>query len=99
MELHELITELEKIDKNKTVADGFGSGMSWRGNYCEAAFEPVAETTIGLMLEQAKALLGSTQTGYKGGEFEMHQYVDVHIAEYGCIGEPINSFNIRHWST
>jgi hypothetical protein len=49
--------------------NGFGEGMSWRGSYDEAAFEPVERTTYGEMLKHAEALLNSVQTGYKGGEY------------------------------
>jgi hypothetical protein len=94
MTLNELINELEQRDQNKTVTLGFGKGMSWRGSYYEASFEPVQQTTFGEMLKSAKALLGTQQEGYKGGEFLMHGGVDVHIACYGGIGEPITSYHL-----
>ena len=97
MYLYELIEQLESRDPSKVVLNGFGKGMSWRGSYDEAAFEPVDETTYGEMLEHAKALLDSTQVGYKGGEYLMHGHCDVHIADYGSIGEPINSYNFKAW--
>ena len=97
MTLDELISELEKRDQNKEVPNGFGEGMSWRGSYSEAAFEPAKNTTFGEMLKHAKALRGTHQTGYKGGEFLMHGDVEVHMAPYGECGEPITSFNFRYW--
>ncbi len=97
MTLDELIEELEKRDPLEIVKDGFGEGMSARSSYDEAAFAPVEETTFGEMLAHAKDLLGSEQTGYKGGEFVMHGFVDTHIAGYGSCGEPITSFNFKYW--
>lgn len=99
MNLENLIIELKKRDREQVVEDGFGLGMSWRGSYSEAAFEPAKNTTIGEMLDHACDLLGTTQTGYKGGEFIMHGYVDTHIAYRGECGEPINSFNFKYWDS
>lgn len=97
MTLDELIAELEQRDPNKTVNRGFGRGMSWRGSYYEAAFEPIRETTFGEMLRFAKALHGTQQEGYKGGEFLMHGGVEVHIASYSYVGEPITSYHFSYW--
>lgn len=97
MNLETLILELEKRDPNKVVKDGFAEGMSWRGSYDEAAFKPIEETTFGEMLAHAESLLGTTQEGYKGGAYEMHGYVDVHIASYGECGEPITSIHFKYW--
>ena len=97
MILEDLILELKKRDPNKAVKNGFGEGMSWRGSYDEAAFDPVENTTFGEMLEHAESLLGTEQQGYKGGDFIMHGYVDTHIASYSQIGEPITSFNFKYW--
>ena len=94
MNLHDLIIELEKRDRKQIVDDGFGIGMSWRGSYTEAAFQPVMYATIGDMLDHAVELLDSTQDGYL-----MHGCVDVHIAGCGDCGEPINSFNFKYWDS
>lgn len=69
MNLGTLIETLKTKDPDKVVLNGFGEGMSWRGSYDEAAFEPVERTTYGEMLKHAEALLNSVQTGYKGGEY------------------------------
>lgn len=97
MELEDLILELEKRDSKREVINGFGQGMSWRGSYDEAAFAPIEKTTFGDMLAHAKELLDTEQTGYKGGAFIMHGYVDTHIADYGECGEPITSFHFKYW--
>jgi len=97
MNLEDLIFELEKRDPSKAVRFGFAEGMSWRGSYDEAAFEPKEETTFGEMLRHAKDLLGTAQCGYKGGAYEMHGYVSTHIASYGNCGEPITSMNFKFW--
>lgn len=97
MILEDLILELKKRDPKKAIKHGFGEGMSSRSSYDEAAFEPVEHTTFGEMLAHAEKLLGTTQTGYKGGEYVMHAYVDTHIAEYGSCGDPITSYCFKYW--
>lgn len=89
--LGELIEWLEKQDPKREVVCGFGAPMSYRGYYDQVAFAPVDKTTFGEMLQHAKAALGATFIGYKGGEYTMHEYTDCWIAEYGetggdCIG-------------
>lgn len=97
MVLKDLIANLETRDPNIVVKNGFGEGFSDRGDYSNACFMPIEETTYGEMLTHAKALLGTTQTGYKGGEFRMHEYVETHIGEYGSCGEQITSFSFLYW--
>lgn len=97
MILEDLILELKKRDPNKEIKNGFGEGMSSRSNYEDAAFSPVENTTFGKMLAHAEDLLGTTQSGYKGGEFEMHPFVDTHIADYGSCGEPITNYCFKYW--
>jgi hypothetical protein len=97
MNLVDLITELARRDPRTVVKDGFGSGHSDRGDYSNAAFKPVAETTYGEMLRNAKALLGTHQTGWKGGEYMMGGWADVHIGEWGACGEEITRHHFLYW--
>jgi hypothetical protein len=84
MNLGELIDQLEAIpDKHRKVRIGFGKPHSWRGSYCELAFEPVHDTTIAAMLQCAQEADGISYTGYKGGEYLMDRSTTVHLAEYG----------------
>ena len=97
MYLKELIEWLEKQDPKANVKDGFGSPHSDRGYYEDLGFDPVEETTFGAMLAHAKSAMGATFTGWKGGEFEMHEYTDCHIGEYGECGEEITSAHLKLW--
>ena len=74
MTLDELIERLEKEDPALVVENGFGNPHSYRGYYERVAFEPVARTTIGDMLREAKSALGATYCGWKGGEYVMHGF-------------------------
>ena len=96
--LGQVIEWLKSQPPDRTVTHGFGSGHSDRGDYQNAAFDPIGETTIGEMLTHAEALLGSTQTGWKGGEYVMHEWVSAHIGEYGDCGEPITGMHFLWWS-
>lgn len=95
--LKDLIDWLDTQDPSKSIKDGFGEAMSWRGSYYELAFEPNPVTTVREMLSQAKSAVGETFVGYKGGEFTMDLNCEVYIAEYGTCGEPITSFNFKYW--
>ena len=96
--LKELIEWLETQDPTKTVPYGFGQPMSYRGYYEQLAFEPVENANIGEMLEFAKSALGATFTGYKGGDFTMHDYTDCWIASYGTsAGDKIGPTILKLW--
>lgn len=96
--LEELILWLKTQPKERVIEHGFGSGHSDRGNYCNVAFSPALKTTIGKMLKHAEEVLGTTQEGWKGGEFKMYGYVNAHIGDYGDCGEPVTSYNYLVWA-
>ena len=97
MTLDELILELSSRNPGQRVKNGFGSGHSDRGDYSNAAFSPVSETTIGEMLRHAKELKNTDQTGYKGGRYLMAGYVSVLIGEWGDCGEYIGKHHFLYW--
>lgn len=99
MTLNQLIEELSKRDPSTVVRNGFGHGHSDRGDYSNAAFKPVEETTIGDMLTNAMELRGTKQHGYKGGEYLMTGYVDVCIGEWGECGDKIGRHHFLYWDT
>jgi hypothetical protein len=84
--LKELIEALEALNPNAVVPHGFGEPMSYRGYYDQLAFEPVENARIGDMLQHAKNALGNTFTGYKGGDYTMHETTECWIAPYGSSG-------------
>lgn len=90
MTLGELIEALERVqDKTQVVKLGFGEPHSYRGYYDQLAFEPKEGVTVGEMLKDAKASLGKTFSGYKGGDFQMDESTEVWIAHYGSTGESL----------
>lgn len=97
MYLKELIEWLEQQDQGMTVKDGFGSPHSDRGDYSDLAFTPAAQAEIGDMLKHAKSALGATFTGWKGGDFKMDEYTNVHIGEYGECGDEITPIHFKYW--
>lgn len=99
MTLDQLIEQLSKRDLSTVVRNGFGPGHSDRGDYSNAAFEPVEETTLGDMLTNAMALRGTKQHGYKGGEFLMAGYVEALIGEWGECGDVIGRHHFLYWDT
>lgn len=91
MTLGDLIAYLKKEDKEKVVPKGFNNPHSYRGYYDELAFEPAENITVGEMLKAAEGALGQTFTGYKGGEYTMGEYTEIHLANYGDCGEGIGT--------
>lgn len=89
MTLRELIVFLEKRPKDLKVPLGFDQPHSYRGIYADLAFKPTRNTTAGAMLNAAKGALGQTYTGWKGGEYEMGEWVECHLADHGSTGEEI----------
>ena len=89
MILKELIDFLESKDPTIILPLGFNNPDSYRGYYEELAFEPAENISIGEMLKCAIEALGSTYTGYKGGEYTMGEYTDVYLANWGETGESI----------
>ena len=89
MTLGELIEYLKKEDSDKVVPLGFHFPHSYRGYYDRLAFEPVKDTTVGKMLACAEEAMGKTYQGYKGGCYEMGEYTDVWLANWGECGEGI----------
>lgn len=90
MTLGELIERLEKEDQTLVVPMGWGYPHSYRGNYCDLAFEPKENVSVAEMLSDAKESLGKTFVGYKGGDFEMDEFAYVYIAHEGCCGDGLS---------
>lgn len=81
--LGELIALLSKEPEDTHVRCGFGGACSYRGDYSEVAFRPVANTTIGKMLAEAQRAVDSTYTGWKGGDNTMSAGTPAWLAEEG----------------
>ena len=97
MKLKDLIRILRKADPCTVVAQGFGSGRSYRGSYDQIAFKPAQNTTVREMLEHAEAAIDQTYSGYKGGDYTMTGETPVWIAEYGQSGEEITVSMVMDW--
>jgi len=83
--LGELIKRLTEEDPTRVVPLGFGTPHSYRGYYDNVSFSPKENVTIGEMLRHAKSALGATFSGWKGGEYTMHEFSPVWISEEGCV--------------
>lgn len=92
MTLKEIINFLESQDQERVVPKGWGKGSahSYRGCYCDLAFEPKDNASISEMLAEAKSAVGKEFTGYKGGEYCMGASTDCYLAEYGFCGDELS---------
>ena len=98
MELGKLISMLEKEPPENIVHSGFGKPRSYRGYYDQVAFEPVAETTVGQMLQHALSALEGEFQGYKGGTYTYHRATEAWVAPWGeCVDQPITEEQVARW--
>ena len=94
MTLGALIKTLEALRPEQAVV-GLGDEMSYRGYYCDLAFEPSVEPkSAAALLDQARGAMGRVYEGYKGGDFTMGANTPLWIEEYGSCGPRLMSLNI-----
>lgn len=89
MTLGELIEELKKEPRDKVLPLGFHKPHSYRGYYDELAFELCENVAVGEVLDTAQGAVASTYSGWKGGEYEMHESTDCWLAKEGRLGETL----------
>lgn len=94
--LIEMLEMLEAADSAAVLAEGFCNPHSWRGSYWELAFEPAENVTVGSMLDAARSALGATYPGWKGGDYTMTEWSEVHLAYEGTFGEPLSPMAIKY---
>jgi hypothetical protein len=82
MDLGELI-DLLKTTAPQRFPIGLAHPHSWRGDFCELAFEPCKDTTTDNMLCAAVAAVGAVYQGYKGGHYEMTRRTPINIEKHG----------------
>lgn len=90
MNLGDLIATLDGFPKDAPIRYGWGKPVgrftSWRGRYDELTLMPgnaEEERTVGDVLADARAAVGATFTGYKGGEYVMTERSPVWADDYG----------------
>lgn len=89
MTLGELIGALKQADPNCMVKRGLQALHSYRGHYIDLAFELAGPMTVREILAVVEPCVGQTFQGYKGGDYKMHEYTDVWLANYSECGETI----------
>ena len=93
--LGKLIKRLEQIKPRKKILTADGQGIvglsSYRGYYSDLALHPVDGPvwTAAQLLREAKAVMDTELTGYKGGEFLMTKDTPLWLASYGRCGPAI----------
>jgi hypothetical protein len=93
MTLGRLVRRLEQLDPALPVRTDdeqvIADVESYRGNYCEPALRPVLFPadrhlrTVGELLEVARAAIGKTVQGFKGGSYVLHADDPLWFAEHG----------------
>ncbi len=90
-----LIDSLQDLSQGQPIACS-SKLRSYRGFYAHLAIEP-GESTVGELLSNLEAAVGSTFTGYKGGEYVMSRKTPMWLAEYGCCGPYISGVDSSSW--
>ena len=89
MTLGEVIDRLASLPP-RTVISGLGKLNSYRGYYCDLAFDPHGkEKPAALLLKECRAAMGAVFTGYKGGEYQMGKSTPLWVASYGYCGKKL----------
>jgi hypothetical protein len=88
--LNEIIARLEQEDPTLVLPIGWHNPHSYRGYYECVAFEPKPNTSVGDCLAAARKALGSTYSGWKGGDYRMDEWTDCYLAERGDCGDELN---------
>lgn len=84
-----IIKALESLPSD-TLIHGLGELDSYRGYYCDLAFEPISESrTVENILVECKNAMGQVFQGYKGGDFLMGATTPLWLAHYGLCGKKI----------
>ena len=82
MTLGELIEKLKTLP-NKLIIMGLGDLDSYRGYYCDLAFELVTdEKSVETLLDECKAAMGKVFRGYKGGDYMMGESTPLWVASF-----------------
>ena len=91
MTLGSLISALEAMPPDAVVAN-IGAPHSYRGYYCDLAFELSPGTRPAKdLLTDCRTTLNSTLCGYKSGLYRMTADVPVWVSDYGSCGERLMS--------
>lgn len=93
MTLGKMIAELSAMDPEQPVS-GLHAPHSYRGYYCDLAFEASAtDQPAAVLLACAKSCMGEVFKGYKGGDYAMSAMTPVWVANYGDTGEKLLGFD------
>lgn len=86
--LGKLIEILESMPDDKMIG-GICSPHSYRGYYCDLAFERGEKATVADTLKMCREAMGQVFQGYKGGDYVMGALTPVWISNYGDCGKKI----------
>lgn len=93
MTLGRLIGELEALPPDRLIV-GLGKPMSYRGYYCDLAFDPTdAPEPVSALLARCRNAMGKVFEGYKGGDYMMGATTPVWVARYGDCGDRLMSLD------
>ena len=91
MTLGGLIATLEALPHDTDISE-IGHPHSYRGYYCDLAFEQTGGSIKASdLLALCKSIMGRVFAGYKGGDYMMGANTPIWIANYGDCGVKIMS--------
>ncbi len=94
--LGELIQILKTAHPARMIPMGWDCAFSYRGDYSQLGVRRAENVFVGDMLKVLEDALDQTMQGYKGGEFKMHEYVDVYLVEgHSSCGEQIGPLFLK----
>jgi hypothetical protein len=102
--LGDIIERLEREDPLRVLPVGFTNPHSFRGDYCDLAFEPAQNIRVEDVLDAARSAVGATYEGWKGGSYTMTEHSRCWISYEGessdnAIGPLLLELLLRSGST
>lgn len=94
--LGDLIQILKTQHPARMIPMGFDKAYSYRGDYSQLGVQRAENVFVGDMLKVLEGALNQTMQGYKGGDYKMHEYVDVYLVEErSACGEQIGPLFLK----
>lgn len=93
MTVGDLIDWLKTRHPNAVIPGLSADADSYRGYYEHVSIEPGDYVYAGDLLAHLESQVGTTMTGYKGGEYKFDLGCYVFVARYGCTGPFLAGFD------
>lgn len=98
MTLEQLIRVVKSVPAETVLPRGFSERNSYRGSYDELSLTlGGSPTTAGEVVAFLEAIPGQLLQGWKGGDFEMYGWTEVHLTDGWSDSEYEATYTFMEW--